>query len=133
MKLTKEQRQALNQAAIAALRTHFTGDGAVKRSFRFAWDALVASGGWIAKLLFIASWAVVGGLLAGPEHEYFLAEVRAWMITTPLEQVLAQTHSGFLAVFWECVKGGVVFGILQKMYDITKPAMTEVRQQFMPA
>ena len=59
MKLTKEQRaarsKAVERAAIAALREHFTGQGATARRLQFLRGALLASVGWFAKLLFIGS------------------------------------------------------------------------------
>ena len=92
MKLIRQQRaQSQNQtqrAAVAALREYFTGEGATSRSLQFLRCALMMSAGWRAKLLFVGSWAVIGGLLAGSQHDFFLKQVYAWMVATPVNQVL---------------------------------------------
>ena len=134
MKMTKQQRAQLQnqtqRAAIAALREHFTGEGAVSRSLRFLRGALMASAGWTAKLLFVGSWAVIGGLLAGPEHDFFLKQVHAWMVATPVDQVLVQSHAMFVSAAIECVKIGLLLGFGQKLLAVVTPAMQQVKQSF---
>lgn len=134
MKLSKEQRaarsKAVEQASIAALREHFTGQGATARRLQFLRGALLASIGWFAKLLFISSWAVIAGLLVGPEHDFFLKQVHAWMVATPVDQVLAQSHAMFVSAAWEFGKMSLVLGVGQKLFAVVKPAVEQVKQQF---
>ena len=137
MKTTKEQRaarsKAIEQAAIAALRGHFTGQGASARRLQFLRAALLASIGWFAKLLFIGSWAVIGGLLAGPAHDFFLRQVHAWMVGTPVDQVLAQSHAMFLSAAWEFWKMSLLLGVGQNLLAVVKPAAEQVKQRFWTA
>lgn len=134
MKLTKQQRAQLQsqsqRAAIAALRDHFMGEGAMSRRLQFLRSALVASAGWTAKLLFVGSWAVIGGLLAGPEHDFFLKQVHAWMVATPVDQVLVQSHSIFVSAAIECMKLGLLLGFGQKLLTVVMPAVQQVKQSF---
>lgn len=137
MKLTKQQREArrkvIQKASREALRAHFTGDGATARRLRFVWGGLIASAGWTARIMFVASWAVIGGLLAGPEHDFFLSQVHAWMVATPVDQVLAQTHKEFLFIVFECTKIGLIVGFVQKLFAIASPAIEQAKQQFVLA
>lgn len=134
MKLTKQQRAQLQshtqRAAVAALRKHFTGEGAASRSLRFMRGALMASAGWTAKLLFVGSWAVIGGLLVGPEHDFFLKQVHAWMVATPVDQVLVQSHAMFVSAAIECVKIGLLLGFGQKLLSVMTPAVQQAKQNF---
>ncbi|OZA98142.1 MAG: hypothetical protein B7X52_01060 [Thiotrichales bacterium 34-46-19] len=134
MKLTKQQRAQLQsktqRAAVAALREHFTGEGAASRSLRFMRGALMASAGWTAKLLFVGSWAVIGGLLAGPEHDFLLKQVHTWMVATPVDQVLMQSHAMFVSAAIECVKIGLLLGFGQKLLSVVTPAVQQAKQSF---
>lgn len=134
MKLTKQQRVQLqsqtSRAAVVALREHFTGKGAASRCLQFLRGALMASAGWTAKLLFVGSWAVIGGLLAGPEHDFFLKQVHAWMVATPVDQVLLQSHTMFVSAAIECIKIGLVLGFGQKLLTVVMPAVQQVKQSF---
>jgi hypothetical protein len=134
MKLTKEQRaarsKAIERATITALREHFTGQGAAARRLQFLRGALLASIGWFAKLLFIGSWAVIAGLLVGPEHDFFLKQVHAWMVATPVDQVLTQSHAMFVSAAWELGKISLLLGVCQKLLAVVKPAAEQVKQQF---
>lgn len=131
-KLTQEQRQAVQRAGKDALRAYFTGDGARTRILQYTRAALISSATWTCQFIALASWAIVAGLLAGPDHEQFLTVLHAWMVATPLDQVLTQTHEWFMMGAWECVKFGCIFGSLKKLLDIVTPAMDEARQQFAP-
>ena len=92
--------RAVQLAALGALRAHFTGSGAFDRCLRFMLTWAITSANWAARFLCLASWAVVAGLLAGPEHAVFLKQVIAWVVSSPVEMVLAQTHEGFMGVLW---------------------------------
>lgn len=57
-------------------------------------------------------------------------QVHAWMVATPLDQVLAQTHAGFLSAVFEYAKIGLIVGFGQKLTGIIKPAAQEAKEQF---
>lgn len=134
MNLTKEQRiarsNAVTHASILALREHFTGDGATSRRLRFMKAALIASAGWLAKLACLASWAVIAGLYVGPEHDFFLKQFHAWMLATPVEQVLEQSHAIVVSSAWELVKMSLLFGVGQNLLGVIKPAAEQAKQSF---
>ena len=90
----------------------------------------MASAGWTAKLLFVGSWAVIGGLLVGPEHDFFLKQVHAWMVATPVDQVLVQSHAMFVSAAIECVKIGLLLGFGQKLLSVVTPAVQQAKQNF---
>lgn len=69
------RRKMIQQASRAALRAHFSGDGAGARRWLFLREALLHSAGWTGALLCVASWAVVAGLLFGPNHADILLQV----------------------------------------------------------
>lgn len=133
MKLTKVQRtqlqQATQRAAVDALRAHFMGDGATARRLRFGRDVLLSSAAWTARLLFVASWAVIGGLLVGPDHEFFLKQVHAWMVATPVDQVVAQGNAAFMAMFTEVIKLGAFLGVGQRLLALVSPAVELAKQE----
>jgi hypothetical protein len=134
MKLTKEQRAARSKsiqlATITSLREHFTGQGAATRRLQFLRDASLASAVWFARLLFIGSWAVIAGLLVGPEHDFFLKQVHAWMVATPVDQVLVRSHAMFLSVAWEFGKMSLLLGVGQKLLAVVRPATEQAKQRF---
>lgn len=134
MNLTKQQRaqrqNQFQQAIIAALREHFTGEGATSRSLRFLCGALMASAGWSAKLMFVVSWGVISGLLVGPEHDFFLKQLHAWMVATPVDQVLGQGHAMLLAALVLCVKCGSLLGFGQKLMSLVIPVAQRVEPSF---
>jgi hypothetical protein len=134
MKLTKAQQQsrmkAIQKATLAALQAHFTGDGAFARTIRFLRSVVMASAGWTAKFVFIGSWAVIAGLLVGPEHDFFLKQVYAWMVEMPVDKVLEQTHSMLLSASVYCIQLGVLVGFGQELLCLIKPAVKKAKQQF---
>ncbi|MDH0959093.1 hypothetical protein EGJ86_19260 [Pseudomonas sp. o96-267] len=77
IQLTKEQRAARREAAITALREHFTGHGAGARSGKFLRRAAMSSLGWFTKLMLLAPFAVMAVALAGGSP---LKQLHAWMV-----------------------------------------------------
>jgi len=134
MNITKQQRaakeKAVNQAAASAIRTHFTGPGASTRIMRFACDSLLLSCGWFAKLLCIVSWAIVAGLLIGPEHDFYLLQFKVWMMETPLDQVSALLHSAFMSVAEALAYLSLLLGFGQKVLALIKPATEDAKRFF---
>lgn len=134
MKLTKQQRAIMGRnaerAAVQALRGYFMGQGAGARRLQFALDVLKASARWTSWFVLGGSWAVIAGLLFGPEHDFFLTGLRSWMVSLPPEVVLVRTHSLFVAALWSCAKYGAFFGVVLKVSAIIKPAMNEAKSQY---
>lgn len=130
MKLTQEQRAALQKANMSALRAHFTGDGAISRSLHFVRDGLLSSLGWLAKLLFVGSWAAIGSLLVGPEHEILLTQLHAWMVATPIDQVITYGHSFFWSWAWNFAMYGLILGFGQQLITVVRPAMEQTKAGF---
>lgn len=133
MKLTNEQRRVVQQAARDAIKAHFTGEGATAHRLRFLRDGLLASGTWACGYLFLASWAIVAGLLIGPDHEFFFRQGYAWVLSTPVEHALAQAHTMTVSFLWDAVKIGLIGGFAQKLILLTKPAVDAAKQQIVQA
>ncbi|TXH00045.1 MAG: hypothetical protein E6R08_01010 [Nevskiaceae bacterium] len=129
MKLTKAQRaqrdKASQQAAMAALRVHFTGEQAGVRRWRFLRDALLASVSWFARLVCLASWAAVAGVLVGPEHAMLFKLLYAWLVSMPVERALSQAHVIVISLAWELFKVSLLLGTSQKLFGIVKPALQQ--------
>ena len=134
MKITKQQRaakaKAVDKAAASAIRTHFTGPGARTRIMRFACDSLLLSCAWFAKLLCLVSWAIVAGLLIGPEHDFYLLQFKVWMMETPFDQVSALLQSSFMSVAEALVKLSLPMGFVQKVLAVIKPATEDAKRSF---
>jgi hypothetical protein len=133
-KLTHAQRaqreRATRQAVMAALRGHFMGEEAATHRWSFLRGALLASTSWFAKLLCLASWAAVAGVLVGPEHATLFKSMHAWLLSMPVDEALSQAHAVFVSVVWELVKVSLVLGIGQKLLIIVKPAIEQVKRDF---
>jgi len=134
LSLTKAQRRArskaIGHANRQALKQYFTGDGAQRRIGSFLWRVLIHSSGWLAKTILMASWAVIAGLLVGPENQTFLAMLRDWMIATPFDQVALQTHAAVLSGFLMCVQLSVFLGVGQALLGVLDGADKEARALF---
>ncbi len=133
-RMNKQERElrseAILQAAKAALLGHFTGDDAGPRRLRFLWDGMRSSVVWIVKLVLLVSWAVMGALLVGPDHDWALTQVHGWMVATPIDQVLVTAHGIVLTALVVFLKGGLLLGFGQELFAIVQPAMAQAKQQF---
>ena len=125
MKRIKDQRDRRRSVIRRTLREHFAGAGAGPRRMAFVHDVLLSSAAWTAKLLCMVSWAVVGGLLAGPQHEVILREFHAWVVARPIEQLLAEGHTWFLRGLTYCVAMGLILGLARVVGSITDPALEQ--------
>ena len=125
MRLTRDQRDRRRSVIRRTLREHLAGAGAGPRRVTFAQDVLRSSAAWTAKLLCLVSWAVVGGLLAGPQHEVIFREFHAWVVARPVEQLLAEGHTWFLWGLTYCVAMGLILGLARVVSAITDPALEQ--------
>lgn len=134
MKITKQQRaardKAVQQAGAAAVRRYFTGEGSKARSAQFLWGWLYVSCVWFAMLLCFSSWAVVAGLLVGPEHQQFMVMFRDWMVATPIDVVLSQSQEYVAMLSVELAKLALVAGLVQKFLTLIAPAVQEAKNSF---
>lgn len=134
MKLNKQQRQArakaVQQAAVTAIKDYFTGEHASSHVIQFVRGALVRSGSWAACLGMLMSWAVVGGLLIGPDHNAFLAQLHAWMVATPVDKVIAMAHDITFDLGAEVLKLSMLAGFVHMLINVATPAADEARAQF---
>jgi len=134
MKLNKLQRQArakaVQQAAVTAIKQYFTGEHARSHAIQFVRDALLRSGSWAVGLGMLMSWAVVGGLLIGPDHNAFLAQLHAWMVATPVDKVIAMAHDVAYDLGTEILQISLLAGFVHKLINVATPAADDAREQF---
>lgn len=132
--LTKQQRAQLKsltqRAAILALREQFTGEGATLRSIFFLRDAVIMSAGWMALFLLVGSWAMIGSLLVGPDHDFFLKQLHSWAVATPIAEVLIRSHEMFVVSVIESALAGLTLGFGQKLLTVVMPAVQQAKGEF---
>jgi hypothetical protein len=135
--LTKLQRAALQRerrrASLGAMRKYFTGEGSAGRCVRYFIDAVFTSAVWLAKLMMLASWAVLAGLLIGPEYQVFLQKFHSWMVATPFDQLLAQSKALVDMVIWKALLLSAAIGVCLRLADITNPAIRKAEKTFLEA
>ncbi|MGH8077833.1 MAG: hypothetical protein ACREPE_10975 [Lysobacter sp.] len=122
-----EQRRQNTALARAAIRNHFTGEGAVHRRWRFAYDAFVYGVFAAAGLVLFAAAAFGIGVSVGLGHEEALAQFHAWMVETPFEQVRVTVDSFAGRVMHEAAVAALLLGPLIAFIRTVpvKPATTE--------
>lgn len=134
MKLTKQQRQkrdqAIRQAVAAAIKSHFTGYGASGRIAAFLRNGLSRSAAWILAITCYLCGAAVLGLTVGPSHEALLAEFHAWMVTTPLDVVIATSNRWAFDFGMQFVAMGLLGGFLHALFALVNPSSIEARERF---
>ena len=133
MKLTNAQRKIIREAMVASLKSYFTGAGAISRWMKFIYRVALASAAMTLILLAMESWAMVSGLLAGPNHEEFFREAYAWLVAMPVEQAIAETHALFIWRLLECLQNGAILGFSWTLLQLIKPAADEAKQQVLSA
>ncbi|ALR06286.2 hypothetical protein XFHB_04890 [Xylella fastidiosa] len=100
------------------LRKYFTGEGASVRRRKFLWDVFFYSSKYFLICLCLFSWALVGGLLIGPQNEFFLRNFHAWMITTPIEEVLIQSHTLLFDLAFKAFLFSILLSVLINLKDV---------------
>lgn len=128
----KAQIRANERAIVLALRVHFSGAGATKRSVVFVKDVLIASLIWFSRFVFVASWAVVAHLLVGPDHADYLTKFHAWMVQTPVDEVVDLSRSAVLSVAWYLGKMSLLAGVCTTLFKLVKPAVDMAKMRFQP-
>lgn len=114
-------RAAAQKSRLAAVRAHFSGEGAVTRSLAFARDGLLSSTSWFAQCVMYASWGLVGMLLLGYGEGEILSKVHAWLLAMPVEQLrsLLLAMAGQLAM--DLAKIGLLAGFVEQLLRIAHP------------
>jgi hypothetical protein len=126
MTLTKDQRRfqrdAVAAARRAALHAYFTGPGSRHRIVNFLHRGLSATAEWFARCLLFASWALVAGLLIGPEHDAIFSQVHAWAMSMSVDQLRMALQSGAMRVAVELLQLSLFVGFLEQLVRIAKPS-----------
>lgn len=134
MRLNKQQRlardKAIRQAAVASIKANFTGDGSRKRAALFLRRGLMRSATWTLAITCYFCGAMVIGLTLGPDHEVLLKQFHAWMVATPVEDVLATAHQWALEFGMQFLVYGVLGGFGHSLVSLVEPATNEARDQF---
>lgn len=121
----KEQRARRAADMRSAWRAYFNGDGAPPRRLSFARGLASGTVGWSLKLMCLASWAVVAGLLAGPRHDAILREFRGWVLARSFDELLAQGHHAFLFILAWSGFMGLVLALGRELITIAEPALEQ--------
>ena len=126
MELTKEEARVAKQKAIrAATRKYFApGEGATDRRYRFAKSDLKSAVYWSIMMGAGISLGAILAVTASFGHEQAMAELHAWMLATPVEQVIDRTHGIVMRQFWNCLTFGFVAGILQSLVRVSETGQT---------
>jgi hypothetical protein len=108
-------RKQANHVAFSALRGYFFGGGATSRWFLFIRRGTVASMKWMLGIfVFLAS------LFAISVFFFFTKDLHDWMISTPIDQVLIQSHCIFMVIIGICVKTAFIMGFIQKFLEVAQ-------------
>lgn len=134
MKLNKTQQnlevRATVRAAQRALKEHFTGEGSKARTLTFLKQVSTTFIQWMAGLLVLSSWAVIAGLLIGPNHAEFLQAFHGWMVATPIDQVIAEGNDIVMSLGGKFLVVSLMMALALRLGDVTTPVVDQARQQF---
>lgn len=131
----KSQQQARDEmevsvkAAFGATRQYFSGAGAKGRTATFLKQVGKSFVYLVTGFLGITSWAVVCTLLVGFEHEEALRSFHAWMIATPVDQVVAKGNALVSENAPQYLAWAVLLAVMWRLGDVTKPAILEAQQR----
>lgn len=134
MKMSKQQEhmemKLAAKAAIGAVKHYFSGEGAKGRTVAFMKKVSATFVYLGAGFIAATSWAVVGGLLIGPGHEDLLRNFHAWMITTPVDQVVAKGNALVRDNAAQFLAGWMLIAVMWRLGDVTQPAIKEAKLRF---
>ena len=121
----KEQRACCAAVVRNAWRAYFAGAGAAPRRRIFAWALAAETVGWSLKLMGLAAWAVVAGLLAGPRHEAILREFHGWVLARSFDELLTRGHHAFLFMLAWSGLMGLLLSLGQALGTMAEPALEQ--------
>ena len=128
MKLTDEQRVARQNVIKANIRTYFgNGEGAAERRIRFLKWFLTRSFYWAFLSYTFISACALSTITIGFGHEMELTELHAWMVSTPVDQVIARTHALVMRQLGNCLFFGLSMGMLHSLIRIAHPELPRFR------
>lgn len=126
MKLTKEQRalrdKAVKQAAITAIKAHFTGAGSSSRVAAFIRSGLIRSSFYAVGYAALTCFVAVGAITIGYEHQQALAEFQAWITSMSPDQLSAKAHELSVHFGFEALRIGLLAGLVHQLILIAKPS-----------
>ncbi|MCK1788826.1 hypothetical protein [Pseudomonas violetae] len=118
------------KAAFGAVRLYFSGTGAKGRTATFLKRVGASFVYLVAGFIAITSWAVVGGLLIGPGHEDVLRSFHAWMIGTPVDQVVARGNALVSENAAQFLASALLIAVMWRLGDVTRPAIAEAKLRY---
>lgn len=134
MKMSKQQEhmemKLSAKAAIGAVKHYFSGEGAKGRTVTFMKKVSASFVYLAAGFIAATSWAVVGGLLIGPGHEDLLRNFHAWMVATPVDQVVATGNALVRDNAAQYLGCGVLIAVMWRLGDVTQQAIKEAKLRF---
>ncbi|MCF5381921.1 hypothetical protein GIW05_00090 [Pseudomonas syringae] len=134
MKMSKQQMRVEMElsakAAFGAVRQNFSGAGALGRTATFMKKVCGSFVYLVTGFIAIASWSVVGGLLIGPGHEDLLRSFHAWMIETPVDQVVAKGNALVSNNVAPILTSALLLAVMWRLGDVTQPAIAEAKLRY---
>lgn len=127
MDLTKQQRaardKAVKQAAMIAIKAHFTGAGSSSRIAVFLRGGLMRSSVYAVVYAALTCFVAVGAITIGYEHEQALSDFRTWILSMSSAQLSAKSHE--LSVYFglEAIRIGLFAGLVHQLILIAKPSV----------
>lgn len=84
----------------------------------------------ISGFIAITSWAIVGALLIGPGHEDVLRSFHAWMIETPVDQVVARGNALVSEHAAQYLASALLIAVMWRLGDVTQSAIAEAKLRY---
>lgn len=134
MKMSKQQvRMEMRlsaKAAFGAVKQYFSGTGAKGRTATFLKKVGASFVYLISGFIAITSWAIVGALLIGPGHEDILRSFHAWMIETPVDQVVARGNALVSEHAAQYLASALLIAVMWRLGDVTQSAIAEAKLRY---
>lgn len=134
MKMTKQQERMemrlSAKASFGAIRLYFSGTGSMGRTVKFLKKVGTAFLSVAVGFIALTSSAIVGGLLIGPGHEDLLRSFHAWMVETPVDQVVAKGNALVSEIAAQSLGWGLLIVAMWRLADVTQPAISEAKLRY---
>lgn len=134
-RLTKDQRvkrqKDMRQAAIAALRSYFLGDGALDRVVRFLIKFLFYGTFWTVVTTSVAITALLGALFLAPGHTYMLDLVRVAFARWSATKIDAVAISNAASIIQFGALIGLPVALVVTLKPIVEPALKSAQENFL--
>lgn len=134
-RLTKEQqakrKKEMRQAAIAALRSYFLGDGALDRVVRFLIKFLFYGTFWTVVATSVAITALLGAFFIAPGHTYMLDLVRVAFARWSVTKIDAVAISNAASIIQFGALIGLPVALAVTLKPIVEPALKSAQENFL--